>query len=135
MHLPFFPLQAWPAQQTNDNSLWHLQEFFARLFPTREVFAALAPFVLQLAPEYEREVQAFMGKRFRLYSIGIQIRRRKCNGDRHDLSCELRPSIEAYCQVGCVSKMPPYFSLSVAFNSASFREFYLPLVPQSGGLA
>ncbi|CAK0786745.1 hypothetical protein CVIRNUC_009959 [Coccomyxa viridis] len=75
------------------------KEFFARLFPTREVFAALAPFVLQLAPEYEREVQAFMGKRFRLYSIGIQIRRRKCNGDRHDLSCELRPSIEAYCQV------------------------------------
>ena len=75
-----------------------------------------------------------MGKRFRLYNIGIQIRRRKCNGDRRDLSCELRPSIEAYCQVGCVSKIHLIF-LSVAFNSASFREFYLPLVPQSGGLA
>ena len=76
-----------------------LQDFFDRYFPTREVFAALAPFILQVAPRYDREIQAYRAKRFRLYNIGIQIRRRKCNGDRKDLSCELRPSIESYCQV------------------------------------
>ena len=101
--------------------MWCLQEFFDRLFPTREVFAALAPFILQLAPEDEREVQAFMGKRFRLYNIGIQIRRRKCNGDRQDLSCELRPSIEAYCQVGFAFRIHPC-SPYVAFDCASFRQ-------------
>ena len=116
-HLPFFLLWAWPIQYTDKDSLWYLQAFFDRLFPTREVFAALAPFILQLAPQYEREVQAFMGTRFRLYNIGIQIRRRKCNGDRHDLSCELRPSIEAYCQVGSALIM----SLSVFFEFASSR--------------
>ena len=76
------------------------QGFFDRYFPTREVFAALAAFVLQVAPEYEREIQAYKRKRFGLYTIGMQIRRRKCNGDRKDLTCELRPSIESYCQVG-----------------------------------
>ena len=77
----------------------------------------MAPFILQLAPEYEREVHAFMEKRFRLYNIGIQIRRRKCNGDRRDLSCELRPSIEAYCQVGSALIV----SLFVAFDCAPLR--------------
>ena len=77
-----------------------LQEFFDTFLPTREVFAALVPFALQLAPRNEQEVQVYKAKRFRLYNIGMQIRRRKCNGDRHDLSCELRPSIESYRQVG-----------------------------------
>ena len=76
-----------------------LQEFLEKYFPTREVFAALAPFVLRVAPRWEREVQAFKARHFQLYTIGIQIRRRKCNGDRGDLLCELRPTVESYCQV------------------------------------
>ena len=77
-----------------------VQGFFDRYFPTREVFAALAAFVLQVAPEYEQEIQTYKARRFGLYTIGIQIRRRKCNGDRKDVHCEYRPSIESYCQVG-----------------------------------
>ncbi len=30
---------------------------------------------------------------------GVQIRRRKCNGDENELLCELRPTIESYCTV------------------------------------
>ena len=78
----------------------YLQDFFDKYFPTREVFAALSAFVLQLAPKFEQEVQAYKTRRFKVYTIGIQIRRRKCNGNRKDLHCEYRPSIESYCQVG-----------------------------------
>lgn len=83
----------------NAHQLVCLQEFLEKHFPTREVFAALAPFVLRVAPRWEREVQAFKARHFQLYTIGMQIRRRKCNGDRGDLSCELRPTVESYCQV------------------------------------
>lgn len=75
-------------------------------FPTREVFAALAPFILQVAPRYEGEIQDFKARHFRLYNIGIQIRRRKCNGDRNDLHCGLRPTIESYCQVSAAIRAP-----------------------------
>ena len=78
----------------------YMQGFLDKHFPTREVFAALAAFVLQVAPDTEQEIQAYKAKRFKLYTIGMQIRRRKCNGDRKDLHCEYRPSIESYCQVG-----------------------------------
>ena len=43
------------------------------------------------------------GQRCRLTSIDhgrrLQIRRRKCNGDPDELDCDLRPSIESFCQV------------------------------------
>ena len=90
-----------------------LQGFLEKHFPTREVFAALAAFVLQVAPRYEQEVQTYKSRHFKLYTIGMQIRRRKCNGDRKDLHCEYRPSIESYCQVGDAHQPPPEQTLQV----------------------
>lgn len=90
-----------------------LQGFLEKHFPTREVFAALAAFVLQVAPRYEQVVQKYKSTRFKLYTIGMQIRRRKCNGDRKDVHCEYRPSIESYCQVGNWNQPTPEQTLHV----------------------
>jgi xyloglucan fucosyltransferase len=75
------------------------QEWIDKHFPTREMFAPLAAFLLRIAPQYEAKIAAFRQARFGAFTIGLQIRRRKCSGDEAELACALRPSIERFCQV------------------------------------
>ena len=67
----------------------------------REVFAPLAAFLLRVAPEHEAALERFQERSFGPFTIGLQIRRRKCNTDvpGHELACADRPSVEAYCSV------------------------------------
>ena len=76
-----------------------VQGFIERYFPNREVFAAISSYILVLKPQYRLQVDAFKQKHFRLYTIGIQIRQKKCSGDKEELLCELAPSVQEYCQV------------------------------------
>ena len=71
------------------------QEWVDRYFPTREFFAPLAAYLLRITPRHEATIKEFRQKRFGLYTIGLQIRRRKCDNNREDLHCEGRPTIQA----------------------------------------
>ncbi|BDA47122.1 probable galactoside 2-alpha-L-fucosyltransferase [Coccomyxa sp. Obi] len=81
------------------------QDFIDLYFPTREIFAALAPFMLKVTPQVENRTAAFKQDNFKLFTIGIQITRHRCDAwpdeiiDRKELPCALRPSIESYCAV------------------------------------
>ncbi|CAL8469681.1 g9222 [Coccomyxa elongata] len=77
----------------------HHQEFIDKYFPTRDIFAPLASFILRIRPEFDNKIKEFKHLNFKLFNIGLQIRRRKCNRDPNEVSCELRPSVEAYCTV------------------------------------
>jgi xyloglucan fucosyltransferase len=55
--------------------------------------------MFRIAPKYERKIREFKKKNFGLFTIGMQIRRRKCNDNEKELHCDLRPSIESYCAV------------------------------------
>ena len=67
-----------------------VQDWFAAHFPTRDVFAPLAAFLLRVALEHEARLAAFQEASFgAAFTIGLQIRRRKCNTDTpgHELAC------------------------------------------------
>ena len=52
------------------------QEWFAAHFPTREVFAPLAAFLLRVASEHEARLAAFQAESFgAALTIGVQVRR------------------------------------------------------------
>ena len=72
-----------------------MQGWVDKYFPTREFFAPLAAYLLRIAPQYEAPIKEFRQRRFGIYTIGIQIRRRKCDNNREDLHCEGRPTIQA----------------------------------------
>ena len=72
-----------------------MQDWVDRYFPTREFFAPLAAYLLRIAPRYEAAIKEFRQRRFGIYTIGMQIRRRKCDNNREDLHCEGRPTIQA----------------------------------------
>ena len=79
-----------------------MQAFMKKHFPTGEVFASLAAFILHVALPYERKILDFREKHFKQYNIGIQIRRRKCRTDSSyelELPCQEQPSVMEYCQV------------------------------------
>lgn len=42
-------------------------------FPTREIFASLAPFLLKVAPQVEDRIATFKQENFQLFTIGIQV--------------------------------------------------------------
>ncbi|BDA51570.1 probable fucosyltransferase 5 [Coccomyxa sp. Obi] len=73
------------------------QAFLDKYFPRREIFRPLASFLLRPAPQYDHKITAFKRKHFTHFTIGLQIRRRKC--DFEELHCDTRPSIESYCDV------------------------------------
>ncbi|BDA47125.1 probable galactoside 2-alpha-L-fucosyltransferase [Coccomyxa sp. Obi] len=81
------------------------QDFIDLYFPTREIFASLAPFMLKVTPRVENRITAFRQQNFKLFTIGLQIRRHKCDGgpdetiDKKEVHCALRPSIESFCAV------------------------------------
>ncbi|CAL8465691.1 g5227 [Coccomyxa elongata] len=73
------------------------QAFLDRFFPRRELFRPLAAFLLRPAPQYSHKIAAFKHKHFTRFTIGLQIRRRKC--DFEELHCDTRPSLQSYCDV------------------------------------
>jgi xyloglucan fucosyltransferase len=68
-------------------------------FPTGEIFAPLASFLFSISPQHERKIQEFRHKYFGPFTIGLQIRRKKCYADRQEAACELRPSVQNFCAV------------------------------------
>lgn len=38
-------------------------------------------------------------ERFGAFTIGLQIRRRKCNGAEGEISCDAKPSVEHFCDI------------------------------------
>jgi len=49
------------------------QDFIETYFPTREIFAPLASYVLRIKPKYAKKIKEFQQKNFRLFNIGMQV--------------------------------------------------------------
>jgi xyloglucan fucosyltransferase len=83
----------------------NVKGFIKTYFPTREMFAPLSQFLLQVAPQQMEKVRQFQINNFGAYTIGLQIRRLKCDNSHvidpslEELHCKSLPSIEAYCDV------------------------------------
>ena len=51
------------------------QDFIDLYFPTREIFAALSPFMLRVTPRLQDRIAAFKQHNFGLFTIGLQVGR------------------------------------------------------------
>ncbi|BDA44693.1 hypothetical protein COCOBI_06-1710 [Coccomyxa sp. Obi] len=69
------------------------------VFPTGEMFQPLAHFLLKTKPEIEHQVQEFKKKHFRQVTIGLQIRRLKCDGHDGSIHCDQLPEVENFAAV------------------------------------
>ena len=83
---------------TINNVMWCVQDFLRRYFPDGEVFASLTSYLLQ-SSAWCQPLEEFHSKHFKLYNIGIQIRRKKCGADETELLCKYEPTVVEYCQV------------------------------------
>ena len=50
------------------------QGFIETYFPTRDIFAPLASFILRIKPKYDKKIKDFKHKNFKLFNIGMQVR-------------------------------------------------------------
>ena len=50
-----------------------LQGWLERHFPTREMFAPLAAFLLRVAPAHEQKIEDFRRSQFGHFTIGMQV--------------------------------------------------------------
>ena len=77
-----------------------MQSFIEEHFPDGEIFASLSSYLLQMGQHFGAQVRGFQDRHFKLYNIGIQIRRKKCGADEQELFCQYEPTVMQYCQVG-----------------------------------
>ena len=75
----------------------HYASFFKKYFPTREVFSRLSQFLFTLTPALQLVVDSFHRRHFGNFTVGLQIRKRKCGIDA--VPCEHLPRIESFCSV------------------------------------
>jgi hypothetical protein len=82
------------------------QAWIEKYFPTREMFAPLAAFLLRAAPEHEAELQAFARARFGAFTIGLQVMSRHLV-----LAC---PAVQSVCYPSYAVSPKPHAAVHVA---------------------
>ncbi len=90
-----------------------VQDFIETYFPTRDIFAPLANFILRIKPKYDKKIKEFKHKNFKLFNIGMQV----CMSHtlpQLDLCCCQCPLLYSLRHVlpghTCAASLIPYFA-------------------------